>query len=191
MKLLVCGDSFSYDHRVDYSWPTRLSQIYKVDNLSQCGCSEYKIRLQIASRDLADYDAVLIFHTSPNRIYYNRPNTMHSDKFHKDSDLLFADVEHHRHTTSLAQTAYDYFLNIFDAEHYSYVHNLICADIDRETKQHKTHHFTAFDYSELYQFDNSLLDLYNIWNTNRGDVNHLGPVGHDEFFLKINSLLLA
>ena len=189
MKLLVCGDSFSYNHQVDYSWPTKLSQIHKVDNLSQCGCGEYKIQLQIASRDLTDYDAILIFHTSPNRIYYNHPNTMHSDGFHKDSDLLFADVEHHRHKNSLAQTAYDYFLNIFDAEYYSYVHNLICANIDKDTKQYKTYHFTAFDYTKLYQFDNSLIDLYNIWYTNPGDVNHLAPAGHDEFFLQINSLL--
>jgi len=132
---------------------------------------------------------VLIFHTSPNRIHYSHPNTMHSDSFHQNSDLLFADVEHHRHKNRLAQTAYDYFLNIFDTDYYSYVHNLICADIDKETKQHKTYHFTAFDYSKLYQFDNSLIDLYNTWSTNRGDVNHLCPEGHDKFFLKINSLL--
>jgi hypothetical protein len=189
MRLLLCGDSFSYNHEIAHSWPTRLSRVHQIDNLSQCGCGEYKIKLQIASCDLSDYDAVLIFHTSPTRIHYNRPNTMHIDKFHAWSDLLFSDVEHHRHKNTVAQIAYDYFVNIFDADYYCYVHDLICADIDQKTKQHRTYHFTAFDYSDLYQFDNKLITLYNTWNANRGDVNHLTKSGHDEFFNQITSLL--
>jgi hypothetical protein len=190
MKLLLCGDSFSYNHEIAYSWPTRLAQLYNVDNLSQCGCGEYKIKLQIESCNINNYDAVLIFHTSPNRVYCKQSNTMHADNFHQQSDLLFSDVEYHRHKDNLARVAYDYFLNIFDPVYYSYLHNLICLDIDRITKQHKTYHFTAFDYSKLYQFDSTLIDLYNIWNSHQGDVNHLNMLGHDKFFTKINNILL-
>lgn len=190
MKLLLCGDSFSYDHGIDHSWPTRLSRVHQIDNLSQCGCGEYKIRSQITSRDLSQYDAVLIFHTSPNRVHYGYPNTMHADQFHTSADLLFSDVEYHRHKNIVAQTAYDYFLNIFDPRYYCYVHDLICADIDQKTKSYRTYHFTAFDYSGLYQFDNNLIELYNTWNANRGDINHLNISGHHEFFNQINSLLV-
>jgi len=189
MKLLLCGDSFSYDHKLEHSWPTRLSQVHQVDNLSQCGCGEYKIRLQIASRNLDNYDAVMIFHTSPNRIYYNQLNKMYVDNYHGQADFLFTDVEHHRHSNKLAQTAYDYFVNIFDATYHSYVHNLICAEIDQITKPYCIYHFTAFDYSTLYQFDNNLIDLYNIWQANRGNINHLNPAGHQEFFKKITDTI--
>lgn len=181
MNLLICGDSFSYDHKVLHSWPTRLSQNHQVTNLSQCGCSEYKIKLQLSNQNLESYDAILIFHTSPNRIYYNSRNTMHNDNFHYESDLLFSDVEHHRHHDNIAKIAYDYFVNIFDAEFYRYIHDLICRDIDCQTKAYKVFHFTAFDYSDLYQFDNRLKSLYNIWKDHMGNVNHLNPTGHDMF----------
>lgn len=191
MKLLLCGDSFSYDHKIEHTWPTRLSKIHTIDNLSQCGCGEYKIKLQLASRDPTKYDAILIFHTSPNRVYYNQTNTMHVDDFHQHSDLLFTDVEHHRHTNDLAQVAYDYFVNIFDSDYYSYIHNLICADIDQTTKQYKTYHFTAFDYTKLHQFDNKLVNLYNVWNKHQGDTNHLSLAGHNEFFKKIINTMIS
>lgn len=114
---------------------------------------------------------------------------MHTDKYHDNSDLLFADVEHHRQTHDLARIAYDYFVNIFDIEYYSYIHNLICADIDNMTKQIKIYHFSSFDYSKLYQFDNSLIDLYNVWIANPGNVNHLNEIGHDKIFEIIKDLL--
>lgn len=189
MKILLCGDSFSYDHKIAHSWPTRLLMLHQVDNLSQCGCSEYKIKLQIQSQSVSDYDAVLIFHTSPYRIYLNRPSRLHINDSHKDADLLFADVEHHRHHNQLAQHAYDYFKHIFDADYYCYMHNLICSDIHQNTKSNNVHHFTAFDYSKLYQFDNTLTDLYNTWTSHQGDVNHLSPTGHDVFFETITGIL--
>lgn len=191
MKLLLCGDSFSYDHTIEHTWPTRLSKIHTIDNLSQCGCGEYKIKLQLASCDLESYDGVLIFHTSPNRVYYNQLNIMHADNFHQQSDLLFTDVEHHRRTNKLAQIAYDYFVNIFDSDYYSYIHNLICTDIDRTTKQYNVYHFTAFDYTRLYQFNNKLVDLYNVWNHHQGNINHLSQTGHDEFFKKISNTIIS
>jgi len=185
MKLLICGDSFSFDHGVEHSWPYQLAQQHQIKNLSQCGCGEYKIRMQLINENLSEYDAVLIFHTSPNRVYYPGPNTMHKDQFHDHCDLLFADVEQHRHTNKIASAAYDYFVNIFDMDYHCYIHNLICADIDNMTKPYRTYHFTAFDYAKLYKFDNRLVDLYNVWQANPGTVNHLNPNGHMKFFKEI------
>lgn len=186
MNLLVCGDSFSYDHKIQHSWPTRLGQQHFVDNISQCGCGEYKIKLQLESKNLNDYDAILIFHTSPYRLHYKYPNRMHADNFHNWSDLIFSDVEHHRHDDPVAKVAHDYFVHIFDEDYYLYLHNLICRDIYQNTQAHRTFHFTAFDYSDLYRFDNQLNDLYSVWKHNPGSVNHLNENGHKEFFNHIN-----
>jgi hypothetical protein len=188
MKLLIAGDSFSYNHSNDDSWPTKLSKLVSVTNLSQCGCGEYKIYKQLKSVNLLDFDKILIFHTSPNRLYVNH-NSLHSSTSHQNSDLLFTDVEDKKDQSILAKAAYDYFVNIFDTEYHSYVHNLICNDIHRLTYNLPTSHFTNFDYSDLYNFDNNLIDYYNIWTEHRGNINHYNKNGNDIIFNKIIDLL--
>jgi len=59
-KVLICGDSFSADWTVKYSgqgWPNQIAQLANVTNLSQAGCGEYKIYLQLASADLDQYES--------------------------------------------------------------------------------------------------------------------------------------
>ena len=61
-KILICGDSFSSDWSPEYpdcqGWPNLLAKDYKVTNLSQAGCSEYRIYKQIKSKNLDNFDFV-------------------------------------------------------------------------------------------------------------------------------------
>ena len=189
MKLLICGDSFSYDHNNLLSWPSLIKQQYTVTNLSQCGCGEYKIYKQLMSKDFNQFDKILICHTSPNRLYINNQYVLHDSDTHQYSDLLFADAEDKKDKSNIAKIAYDYFVSIFDSEYYAHIHNLICADIDNITKQKEVIHVTHFDYSSLYQFDNKLVNCYNIWTQHRGDINHYDVVGNKIIFEKIVDLL--
>jgi hypothetical protein len=178
MKLLICGDSYGYNHRLLDSWVTKISELGEVTNLSQCGVSEYKILHQLLSVDLDKFEKILILHTSPNRVHVNT-NTFYSDsETHKNCDLLFGDVESKKDTDFLANLAYNYFIHIFDLEYYSYIHNLICQDIDQRTKRLPVIHITAFDYTNLYQFDDRLIDFSDIASNHFGDINHLTKTGN-------------
>jgi hypothetical protein len=58
-KLLICGDSFAADWTVkvkEKGWVNLLAQDYKVTNLAQAGCSEYKILKQLQSVNLDKFD---------------------------------------------------------------------------------------------------------------------------------------
>ena len=176
-QLLICGDSFSYDFGNDSSWLTGLTD-YHVTNLSQAGCGEYKIYLQLKSAELSKFDQLILCHTSPNRLYIAQNSGLHQALSHKNSDLLFADVDSKKHQSMLARVAYEYFTNIFDVDYYNYIHNLICADIDHMTSNHRVLHVTSFDYSDLYQFNGKLLNLHNIWQTHPGSINHYSELGN-------------
>jgi hypothetical protein len=178
MKLLICGDSFSYNHNNDLSWVTQLSSKFETTNLSQCGCGQYKIQQQLKSVDLNKFDKILISHGSSNRLYINQPYALHNDQPHKHSDLLFTDVEDKKDQNPLALTAYNYFVNIFDLEYYAYIHNLICQDIDQMTQGHCVVHTTHFDYTGLYNFNHNLIGFYNIWKQYPGDINHYNSLGN-------------
>jgi len=184
-NILICGDSFSYDHDLTQSWVTKLKKLYSVTNLSQCGCSQYKIKLQLDSVDLSKFHAIIIFHTSPNRLYINKTYAITDAHSHENCDLLFSDVESKKNKSNLARIAYEYFVNIFDNDYYQYVHNLILADIDRLTQPYRVLHFTNFDYSQMHNFNNNLINFYDIFLKHRGNINHLDQQGNDMVFLQI------
>jgi hypothetical protein len=97
-KILIIGDSFSSDWSKKYKdypgWPNLLAQDFDMTNLSQPGCSEFRILKQLKSVDLNEYDFVIISHTSPSRIY-TRQHPIHSgDPLHSESDLIFTDIEY-------------------------------------------------------------------------------------------------
>lgn len=189
MKILICGDSFSYDSNNENSWVTKLHSIFQVTNLSQCGVGEYKIYQQLKSVDVDSFDKILISHGSPNRLYINQEQVLHKDKTHKNSDLIFTDVEDKKDSNQLANIAYNYFINIFDLEYYSYIHNLVCQDLDRLTQHTNVLHITHFDYSKLYNFDKKLIEFHNIWLQHPGDINHYDPAGNALVFNKLVELL--
>lgn len=189
MKLLICGDSFSFDHQHPQSWVTQLSSYADVVNLSQCGCSEYKIKQQLESIDVTEFDKIFVFHTSPSRLYLGQPNPLAVKSTHINSDLVFSDVEEKRYTHELARIAYEYYVNIYDKKYYEYVHSLICADIDSQTKHLDVVHFTNFDYTGLYNFGNNLINFYSVWAKNKGNINHYSVRGNKVLLEKILKLL--
>lgn len=185
MNLLICGDSFSYYNGDANSWVTKIHAEFNATNLSSCGIGEYKIFQQLKSVDLNNYDKILISHGSPTRLYINQEHSLHTNKIYKNSDLIFADVEIKKDKNDLANAAYNYFLHIFDIEYYRYMHNLICADIDNFSKSRSVIHITHFDYTNLYQFDNTLIELYNTWIENKGTINHYNVNGNNIVFNRL------
>ena len=98
MKVLICGDSFAADWTVKYTgkgWPNLIAENYTVTNLAQAGCSEYKIYLQLASANLDQYDAIIVSHTSPNRLPVEVHPVHSNDPLHKNSDLIYTDLKGH------------------------------------------------------------------------------------------------
>ena len=132
-KLLICGDSFAADWTVKVKgkgWVNLLEQNYKVTNLAQAGCSEYKILKQLQSVDLDRYDLVLVSHTSPYRLYV-REHPVHSkDILHKNSCLLYSDVLEHLPKYPELKPVVEYFDKYFDIEYAEHMHSLLLQEIE-------------------------------------------------------------
>jgi len=140
MKILIVGDSFSSDWSVKHKdvpgWPLLLSNIYNVTNCSQAGVSEYKIYKQLISVDLNNYDIIIVTHTSPYRIATKRHPVHHGDSFHKNSDLLFSDIEYHSKKIKSIfnrslRAAYNFFIWHADDEYQESIYRLLVNEIDR------------------------------------------------------------
>jgi isopropylmalate/homocitrate/citramalate synthase len=147
MKLLICGDSFAADWTVKYNdvgWPNMLANDYKITNLAQAGCGEYKIYKQLVSVNLDEYDAIIVSHTSPTRIYINSHPVHAHDLLHKNSDLIYADIVEHAKSNKSLKPIVDYFENYFDLEYAMFVHTLLCEKIEN--------HLTTFYALELRKF---------------------------------------
>ena len=96
--ILIAGDSYAADWTVKYAgcgWPNMLAQKHNVHNLAQAGCCIYKTLKQIESVNINHYDAVIINHTSPNRIYVNTHPVHFADPLHKNSSLIYLDIKEH------------------------------------------------------------------------------------------------
>jgi len=131
MKILICGDSFAADWTVKHKgtgWPNMLANLYQVTNLAQAGCSEYKILKQIQSVDLFEYDKIIVWHTSPYRIYVEEHPTHNKDVLHKNCDFIYSDVKAQQ--SKELTPIIDYFEKYFSFEYADFVHSLICKQID-------------------------------------------------------------
>ena len=90
-KILICGDSFAVNHvefdKNSCGWSNLLANDnYDVINLAQAGVGEYKIFKQLTSVDLEKFDAVIVCHTSPNRVYIQQhPVHKHSKSGYEDN----------------------------------------------------------------------------------------------------------
>ena len=132
MKILLCGDSFAADWSVKYperlGWCNWLANDYSVTNIAQAGVGEYKILQQVKSVNLKKFDAIIIAHTSPNRVHCVHHPIHYNDVLHKNADLIYNDVAYH-HENSDAKIAVKYFERYFDHDYYNDIANLICLDI--------------------------------------------------------------
>lgn len=194
MKILIAGDSFAADWTIAkdvVGWPNLLANEFDVTNVAQAGCSQYKIYKQLLSVDLSKFDAVIIAHTSPNRIYVKDHPVHYSSVLHKNSDLIYSDIKEHSVTNKKLQPIIDYFENYFDVDYAQFTHTLICKEIDAllSTFEGKTIHLTGFDWATLYQFKD-LQVFANIAIHDQGLANHFDLAGNEKVYQTVKRLLL-
>ena len=190
-KILICGDSFAADWTAKYpveGWPNLLAKNYTVTNLAQAGCSEYRIYQQLISTDLAQYDHIIVFHTSPNRLYTKVHPIHHQDILHNNSDLLYSDIKEHSKNNPSLLPIVEYFENYFDLEHASFIHNLLCEKIENLLLPYNVIHATGIDWTGLHVFNN-MLDFSKQAITNKGYANHFDLTGNRYVYETIISIL--
>jgi len=188
-RLLICGDSFSADWTVKYSepgWPNLLAQDYAVTNLSQAGCSEYRIHQQLQSVDLTQFDHIIVAHTSPYRIYVEQHPIHHNDVLHGHSDLIYSDLVAHVDTHPEIASAVDFFEQYFDTQYADFVHTLICKEIERMTQGLPVLHMINFE--QQYAFTPAV-DFTALFRTNRGLINHYDSLANQKIYAQLKNLL--
>lgn len=179
MSILIVGDSFSASESTS-SWTNLLG--CPITNISSNGSSEYRILKKILSKKLDHYDAVIVTHTSPNRIYVDY-NPTHLDTIgYRDCDLIYSDVKDKQ--TEFAKNASWYFENVFDLEQANLVHRLMIDKIIQLTQPVKNIHVSFFDFGYP-----GLINLHHIWKQCPGDVNHLNLNGNIKVANIIKELL--
>jgi hypothetical protein len=191
-KILICGDSFSADWSLkhqDYpGWPNLLADIHHVVNLSQAGCSEYKIWKQLCTVNLSLFDCVIVSHTSPFRIPIESHPDHHRDNLHKDCDLIYSDIK--QSSNKSLQSAVDYFEKFFMPEYAIFVHDLI---ISHEIKYLESFKGTAIHITGLPQdfkfTDCNFISFENIFQEHHGLINHFSRKGNQMVFESINKAI--
>jgi hypothetical protein len=182
MNILISGDSFAADWTVKYpnqkGWPNLLKNQFKIKNVAQAGCSEYKIYRQLENEKLEKYDHIIICHTSPFRIPTIKHPIHCNDVFHKNCDLLYTDIKENLEKNPELISICDFFENYFDFESAIFNHTLICKEIESITSLYNTTHIVNIDWKDLYQFRN-LLSFYKLFQKNRGLMNHYDDNGNE------------
>jgi hypothetical protein len=175
-KILICGDSFSSLHDDEFAWTNLIKQDFFVTNLSQRGCSEYKIYKQILSQNIHTYDYVIISHTSPYRLH-TLENPIHiNNPLYKDSCFIYSDVKKHATKNTNISPLVNFFEKYFDLDYAEYIHNLILKDIEKLCPVN-TLHISHLEWKNLHRFSNHL-DFNNVFLSHRGQTNHYDIKGN-------------
>jgi hypothetical protein len=187
IKVLIAGDSFASNWNTGLEWWRQLP--YDLTNVAQAGASEYKILKSLKS--VQEYDAAIVFHTSPIRLYSANGNLLHTDSLtHRDSCYVINDVLSKRGPIKRAMENYvKYFYN---EEFVNYIHTKICEDIVKNTRLIPTIHASGFDYSDIFEFDN-FVSANDLFETYRGNTCHLTADGNrylaERIYKKLTNLL--
>ena len=196
-QILIIGDSFSSDWSKKYNdypgWPNLLAQDHNITNLSQPGCSEYRILQQLESVDLNDYDFVIVSHTSPSRIYTRQHPIHYGDLLHNNSDLIFTDIEYHASKLKnwlnrSLKAAKGFFVHHYDMEFYDYVYNKIRDDIHDRLYDKPTLIVNHLQCLEHYKRSN-LIDFSSMLAIRSGLINHFSAEGNRIIYKKIKQYL--
>lgn len=186
-KVLIAGDSYASDWNEKWEWWKSLP--YDITNVAQAGSSQYRILKSLCVS--LDYDVIVIFHTSPYRLYTEN-NTLHTNSpTHKHSDYIIGDVIAKGGDISKAMKSYvKYFYN---EELVLYNHRKICEDIINITKHTTVIHASGFDYDDIFEFDD-MTSIRHIAETQHGGVCHMNTTGNkmvaDIIETKIKNLTL-
>lgn len=179
-SVLICGDSFAADWTVKFSgqgWPNMLAESYKVTNLAQAGVGQYKIYKQLESVNPKNFDAVIIAHTSPNRLYVKRHPAHYKDILHGNCDFIYNDVKANVEKFPQLESVVDYFENYFDNDYAKFVHNLICEKIETMTQSWPCKVIHLINFPDQYKFKNEL-NFVSVFASNRGSMNHFDEDGN-------------
>ena len=165
-SLFIFGDSFSADNSSE-SWSSLLSGDFNVVNYSNNGSSEYRIwkEYQTHKSKIKETDTVLFCHTSPSRIYLKDSVVTSSRnlKSHPSCDLIFEDIysKKEKEFIQILET-------VWDDDYFNDCYNLLINDL---LTVPNSIHITFFDVPNVHSFN-------HIWQTNRGNINHLSSVGN-------------
>lgn len=187
VKILICGDSFAADWTLQHShlsgWVNLLAEIHDVTNIAQAGVGEYKILKQVRSANLELYDAIIVVHTSPNRVHVEH-NPLHGDSvLHKDCDFIFTDIIDSNSKSLVVKAGIDYFKYVFDEQYYADLYDLMYAEIVRVTPASKTLHLSFFKDMQ------SDINLHNVFVKNSGTMNHLNAYGNQQVMNEVTQWL--
>jgi hypothetical protein len=171
-KILICGDSFAVDNG---GWSNLLANDnYTVTNLAQAGVGEYKILEQLTSVDLKRFDAVVVCHTSPNRVYIRQHPVYNDSKMHKNADLIYSDVEWHLEqdkNNTVLTAAKDYFDKIYDQQYHEDIYCLIQNQIENILQTHTRMHLTPL-YDKNNKHLSNCINLHTLFKILPGLANH-------------------
>lgn len=190
--ILICGDSFAAEWPVtgtNLGWPLLLKDQYSIVNQANPGIGEYKILQQLINENLSAYSAVIVCHTSPNRVHIKK-HPVHKD-FYKNADLIYNDVVEHaaHHAKNLIlQTAKNYFELVYDQGYYDDIYRLIQKEIVELTADIRCLHLTP-----LVDINNDLfthyLNLQKMCSVAPGDTNHYSAEDNKKVFYAIKEWL--
>ena len=198
--ICIVGDSFSADWTVKY--PDRkgcvnaLADKHDVVNLSQAGCSQYAILKQLQSlKKLSNFDAILLSHTSPYRVYVDRHPVHDGDVLHGNADLIYTDIANAAKKNETLIPLKDYMENWMSLPYQIDIYDLILEKIDdiltyeqRYVPRLNVIHMTHLEWTSNYELDN-MLDLRPLRKKHRGDINHYTEEGNALVLAAINKRL--
>lgn len=176
-KISIVGDSFSSDNEADDSWIRLLNKTYVVDNLSQRGISQYRLYKILTSNldDIQLSDAVILFHTNPDRIYIPDEVTFPSRLLdtHKHCDLVATDSLEKRSWKTVVQNYYRYF---YDRDQQILIYEMLIERMSYLLRDCKVIHCSGFDTLPQITSFSILRQQYP------GDINHCSAKGNQEIY---------
>lgn len=180
MKVLIAGDSFATRSSTihdNVGWATRIAQQHEVTNVAQAGVSEYKIIKQLHAQNLNEYDAIIVSHTSPNRVHVKHHPLHAESKTHYACDLIYRDLEESDSDHPTVKAGLAYFQHVFDPDYYLDIYCMMLSTCNHMTKHRPTLHVTFFNNNLDTPFEHFQC-LYNVYRKHPGSVNHLNRIGN-------------
>jgi hypothetical protein len=178
LNILLAGDSFAAKWpNGESGWPNLLAIKHKLTNVANPGIGEYKILKQIENSNVSKFDLVIVCHTSPYRVHTPQ-HPLHKNGFHKNCDLIFADLENNNDSTNKSlTTAQDWFKYHFDEDYQNRIYKLMRDEINRLIT---VQYISIDNLANTINFGNekNQIDFSNYWPKHRGNVNHYTAEGN-------------
>jgi hypothetical protein len=188
-KILIAGDSFaSAWPDSNTGWVNLLAERYTVTNIAEPGIGEYKILKQIESIDTTEYDIVIVSHTSPSRIH-TKNHPLHKTGFRKNCDLIFNDLDNRYNIFNLNLLV----SKLFFRYHYDDVYQIDIYNLIREKIKNSIHtkyiSISHVDIANQLKIEDLHIDFSNLWQQERGYVNHYTDTGNRLIYDKIKMVV--